>query len=148
KVLFIHIPKTAGSTLKSFFQRALEDFVVQANSPGQLAQHDPRVLRVRDLTDIRAVLETRGGLALHVDSNFDEVTRSTDFRSLANLIFAPEHYAYFGQFTILTMIRQPFRRFLSEYAFVRRMKEADSRFLPDMDVSTASAFLEHTHPNA
>src|SRR5262245_46243158 len=46
------------------------------------------------------------------------------------------------------MFRHPFRRFLSEYGFLRRTKEADSSFLPDLDLSTVEAFLEQTHPNA
>jgi hypothetical protein len=148
KVLFVHVPKTAGSTLKSFFKSELDDFVVQANSVDQLAAGDPGVVRVRDMADVRRVLDTRGGLALHVDSSFDEIRRSTDFRSLADLLFEPEHHRYFEQFTILTMIRHPFRRFLSEFAFVRRMKVAQPGFLPDLNVSTVESFFERAHPNA
>ena len=148
KVLFLHLPKTAGSSIKSFFKDTLGDFCLQANSAGQLAQADPLLVRVRDMADLRRVLGEHGGLALHVDSNFDEVSRTTDFRSLSHLVFEPEHYGYFGSCTILAMLRHPFRRFLSEYDFVRRMKEANPGFLPDLEVGSVGAYLERTHPNA
>ena len=148
KVLFLHLPKTAGSSIKSFLKDTLGDFCLQANSAGQLALADPRLVRVRDMADLRRVLGEHGGLALHVDSNFDEVSRTTDFRSLSHLVFEPGHYDFFGSCTILAMLRHPFRRFLSEYEFVRRMKEANPGFLPDLEVGSVGAYLERVHPNA
>src|SRR5262249_53102863 len=40
-VLFLHLPETAGSTLKNFFKSTLDDFVIQANTADQLAARDP-----------------------------------------------------------------------------------------------------------
>jgi hypothetical protein len=88
-VLFLHIPKTAGTAVKIFFKQRLEGFVLQANDARQLADKDPLVVRVRDLEDIRRVLTDSGGLALHVDSNFEPIRRTTDFRSLAWHLFGP-----------------------------------------------------------
>jgi hypothetical protein len=148
KVVFIHVPKTSGSSLKSFLRQALGDFFIQANSLAQLERQDPLVGRVRDMSDVQAVLAEHAGLALHVDASFDAVRRTTDFRSLACHVFAPESGAYFEQFTVLTMLRQPFRRFLSDYAFVRRMKQADPGFLPDLELGSAEAYFERVHANA
>lgn len=147
KILFIHIPKTAGSTLKVFLAGIMDDFFIQANSRAQLAQGDARFGRVKDLADIKRILATYGGLALHVDSNFEPVRRTSDFRSLAPLLFDAENVAYFSQFTILTILRHPLRRFLSDYAFVRKMKAEDPGFLPDLHVSSVEAYLEQVHPN-
>ena len=147
KVLFIHVPKTSGSSLKSLLRDSLGDFFIQANSSGQLERADPLLGRVRDLEGIREVLERHSGLALHVDASFDAQNRTTDFRSLAWHVFAPEHAAYFAQFTVLTMLREPFRRFLSEYAFVQRVKQADPGFLPDLAASSLEAYLQETHEN-
>jgi hypothetical protein len=148
KLLFLHVPKTAGSTIKSFLGAAVGDIFIQANSVEQLERGDPLVGRVRDLDDITRVLAAHRGLALHVDSNFDAVRRTTDFRSLAWLLFAPEHRERFAGVTILTMFRHPLQRFLSDYRFVRRMKDADPAFLPDLHVGTPAEYLEHHHPNA
>ena len=148
KVLFLHVPKTAGSSIKSFLRNTLDDFCLQANTAAQLAAGDPQVVPVRDIADIRRLLGERGGLALHVDSNFDEVSRTTDFRSLSHLVFEPEHYDLFRSCTILVMLRHPFRRFLSEHAFLRRMQEASPGFLPDLEVGSLASYLERAHPNA
>jgi len=148
KLLFLHVPKTAGSTLKSFLGAAVGDIFIQANSAEQLERGDPLVGRVRDLDDITRVLGAHRGLALHVDSNFDAVRRTTDFRSLAWHLFAPEHRQRFAGVTILTMFRHPLQRFLSDYRFVRRMKDADPAFLPDLHLGTPAEYLEHHHPNA
>jgi|RhiMethySRZTD1v2_1073278.scaffolds.fasta_scaffold286003_3 hypothetical protein len=148
KLLFLHVPKTAGSTIKSFLGATVGDIFIQANSVEQLERGDPLVGRVRDLDDITRVLAAHRGLALHVDSNFDAVRRTTDFRSLAWHVFAPEHRQRFAGVTILTMFRHPLQRFLSDYRFVRRMKAADAAFLPDLQVGTPAEYLEHHHPNA
>jgi len=148
KLLFLHLPKTAGSTIKSFLRAEVGDVFIQANGAEQLERGDPLVGRVRDLDDIRRVLGAHRGLALHVDSTFDAVRRTVDFRSLAWYVFAPEHRACFTNIAILTMFRHPYKRFLSEYSFVRRMKAADPGFLPDLDVESAADFLHRSHPNA
>jgi hypothetical protein len=147
-VLFLHIPKTAGTAVKIFFKQRLEGFVLQANDARQLADKDPLVVRVRDLEDIRRVLTDSGGLALHVDSNFEPIRRTTDFRSLAWHLFEPDNVAYFRQLSILTMFREPFRRFLSEYAFLRRTKAANPGFLPNLDVSSVEAYAGRVHANS
>ena len=40
KVLFLHVPKTSGTSLKLFFKDVLDDFFVQANSARQLEQSE------------------------------------------------------------------------------------------------------------
>jgi hypothetical protein len=148
KFLFIHVPKTAGSTLKVFFKDLLGDFFIQANSADQLAQGDDHLGPVKDLADIKRILATHTGLALHVDSSFDAVRRTDDFRSLTPYIFDAQNFDYFSQVTVLTMLRHPFRRFLSDYAFVRQMKDQDEGFLPDLDMSSAESYLDRVHPNS
>ena len=148
KILFIHVPKTAGSALKVFLARILDDFFIQANSRTQLAQRDATFGRVKDLADIKRVLASHGGLALHVDSNFDTLRRTGDFRSLAHCVFDEGNADYFRQFLIGMMLRHPFRRFLSDYAFVREMKARDAGFLPDLSVTSVESYLEQVHPNA
>ena len=148
KALFVHIPKTSGTSLARFFKDRIPGFFVQANAASQLDPRDPLVGRVRDLDDIRRVLESHGGLALHVDSSFEPTRRTTDFRSLAWHLFEPANVDYFRQFTVLTMLRHPYRSFLSSYAFVRRMKEQDAGFLPDLDLGSVYSYLEQAHPNA
>jgi hypothetical protein len=148
KLLFLHVPKTAGSSIKSFLGSAVGDVFIQANSVEQLDRGDPLVGRVSDLDDITRVLGAHRGLALHVDSSFDAVRRTTDFRSLAWYVFAPEHRERFTGVTILTMFRHPLQRFLSDYRFVRRTKDADPAFLPDLHVGTPAEYLRHSHPNA
>jgi hypothetical protein len=123
-------------------------FFVQANAASQLDPGEPHVGRVRDLADVRRVLEAGGGLALHVDSNFEPTRRTTDFRSLAWLLFEPENVEYFRQFAILTMLRHPYRAFLSSYAFVKRMKQQDAGFLPDLELRDVYSYLDQAHPNA
>jgi hypothetical protein len=147
KLLFLHVPKTAGSTIKSFLGAAVGDIFVQANSAEQLERGDPLVGRVRDLDDITRILGAHRGLALHVDSNFDAVRRTTDFRSLAFHVFEPHHRDYFEDITILTMFRDPVQRFLSDYRFVKRMKVANPSFLPDLPMGTPAEYLQHHHPN-
>src|SRR5262249_55886830 len=136
KILFIHVPKTAGTTLEIFFKSILPDFFIQANSQAQLAQSDNNLGRVKDLSDIKQVLAAHTGLSLHVDSDFETVRRTDCFRSLTPFIFDAQNVAYFRQFTILTMFRHPLRRFLSDYAFVRKTKDEDSGFLPDLKVTS------------
>jgi hypothetical protein len=148
KTLFIHIPKTSGTTLALFFKGRLPDFFVQANSADQLDPADPLVGRVRDFADIRRVLDTHRGLAIHVDASFTARNATTDFRSLAFHVFAPENVAYFRPLTILTMLRDPFRSFLSGYAFVRLKKEQDPGFLPDLALGDVASYLEQVHENA
>jgi hypothetical protein len=148
KVLFLHVPKTSGTSLKLFFKDVLDDFFVQANSARQLEQGDPLVGPVRDLEDILRILGTHGGLALHVDSNLDAVRKTTDFRSLSFHVFEPANFRHFEQCTILTMFRDPFRSFLSSYAFVKRKKEEDPGFLPDLEPGRVESFLDQVHPNA
>jgi len=148
KVLFLHIPKTSGSSLKHFFKDVLDDFFVQANSARQLEERDALVGPVRDLDDILRILRTHRGLALHVDSNFDAVRRTTDFRSLAWYLFEPDNADHFKQCTIITMLRDPFRSFLSSYAYVKRTKEEDPGFLPDLDSSTVASYLDEVHENS
>ena len=147
KLLFLHVPKTAGSTLKSFLGAAVGDIFIQANSAEQLERGDPLVGRVRDLDDITRILAAHRGLALHVDSNFDAVRRTTDFRSLAWHLFAREHRECFAGVTILTMFRHPVQRFLSDYRFVKRMKDANPSFLPDLPLGTPLEYLQHHHAN-
>lgn len=147
KLLFLHVPKTAGSTLKSFLGATVGDIFIQANSAEQLERGDPLVGRVRDLDDIVRVLAAHRGLALHVDSSFDDTRRTTDFRSLAWHVFDPQARARLAGVTILTMFRRPLQRFLSDYRFVRRMKDADPSFLPDLRLGTAAEYLEHHHSN-
>jgi sulfotransferase famil protein len=147
KFLFIHVPKTAGSTIKSFLASTVGDVFLQANSMEQLERGDPLVGRIRDLDDIVRVLATHRGLALHVDSSFDETRRTTDFRSLAWYVFDPQARARLAGVTILTMFRHPVQRFLSDYRFVRRMKDADPAFLPDLRLGAAAEYLEHHHSN-
>jgi hypothetical protein len=148
KVLFIHVPRTSGTSLVRVFKNTLPDFFVQANATEQLANGDPGIGRVRDLEDIKRVLSAHGGLALHVDSTFDRQRRTSDFRSLAWHLFDPRHVAYFSQFTILTMLRDPFRSFLSTYGFVVRAKQRDPGFLPDLDVGSIESYLDQVHENA
>jgi hypothetical protein len=148
KLLFIHVPKTAGSAIKSFLGSAVGDIYIQANSRAQLDRGDPLTGRVRDLDDIVRVLTAHRGLALHVDSNFDDTRRTTDFRSLSWYVFDPQARVRLAGVTILTMFRHPLQRFLSDYRFVRRMKDADPAFLPDLHVGTPAEYLEHHHPNA
>ena len=148
KVLFIHVPKTSGTSLSRFFKDRLGDFFVQANAASQLEQGDPLVGRVRDLDDIHRVLTNHSGLALHVDSGFEAERPTTDFRSLAWHVFEPENVEYFRQCTILTMLRHPFRSFLSSYAFVKRTKKQDPGFLPDLDVDRVESYLDQVHENA
>ena len=126
----------------------LPDFFVQANATEQLADGDFGTGRVRDLEDIKRVLSVHGGLALHVDSNFERQRRTSDFRSLAWYLFDPRHAPYFSQFTILTMLRDPFRSFLSTYGFVVRAKQRDPGFLPDLDVGSLESYLDQVHDNA
>lgn len=147
KILFIHVPKTAGTTLKIFFNRILGDFFNQANSAAQLAQGDNNLGPVKNLSDIRRILATHTGLSLHVDSNFDTVRRTDAFRSLTPYIFDAQNVEYFRQFTILTMFRHPLRRFLSDYAFVRKTQDEDPGFLPDLNVSSVESYLYQVHPN-
>jgi hypothetical protein len=147
KILFIHIPKTAGTTLEIFFQRVLDNFFIQANSRAQLTRGDDRLGRVRDLSDIKRILATHTGLSLHVDSDFDTMRRTDSFRSLAPCVFDARNVEYFRSFTIVTMFRHPFRRFLSDYAFVRKTKEEDPAFLPDLTVSSVESYLYQVHPN-
>jgi hypothetical protein len=148
KLLFLHVPKTAGSTIKSVLRAAIGDVFIQANSTEQLERGDPLVGRVSTLDDIKRVLSAHTGLALHVDSNFDAVRRTTDFRSLAFHVFEPQHREYFKDLTILTMFRHPVQRFLSDYRFVKRMKDANPGFLPDLPLGTPAEYLQHHHPNA
>ena len=148
KVLFVHVPRTSGTSLVRVFKDTLPDFFVQANAAEQLASNDPRTGRVRDLEDIKRVLSAHGGLAIHVDSNFDRQRRTSDFRSLAWYLFDPRYVAYFSQFTILTMLRDPFRSFLSTYGFVVRTKQRDPGFLPDLDVGSLESYLDQVHENA
>src|SRR5262245_14421450 len=148
KILFIHIPKTAGTTLVLFFKSILDGFFVQTNSPSQLVHGDSNLGRVKDLSDIKRILANHTGLSLHVDSDFEMVRRTDSFRSLAPCICDAQNVAYFKQFTILTIFRHPFRRFLSDYAFVRRTKEADPRFLPDLNITSIESYLYQVHPNS
>jgi hypothetical protein len=148
KILFLHVPKTSGTSLKLFFKAVLDDFYIQANSAGQLEQGDPLVGPVRDLDDILRILRTHGGLALHVDSNLDAVRKTSDFRSLAFHLFDPANVGHFEQCTILTMLRDPFQSFLSTYAFVKRKREEDPGFLPDLELDRVESFLDQVHPNA
>jgi len=148
KALFIHVPRTSGTTLALFFKDRLPSFFVQANSADQMKPEDPLVGRVRDLADIRRVLAAHGGLALHVDSTFAARRSTTDFRSLAWTVFDPGNVDYFRQHTILTMLRDPFRTFLSAYAFVKSRKEEDPGFLPDLDLGGVESYLEVVHENA
>ena len=103
---------------------------------------------MRDLDDILRILRTHRGLALHVDSNFDTVRNTTDFRSLAWYLFEPDNVDRFKQCTIITMLRDPFRSFLSSYAYVKRKKEEDPGFLPDLELDRVESFLDQVHPNA
>jgi len=148
KALFIHVPRTSGTSLALFLKERLAGFFVQANSADQLDPKDPLVGRVRDLADIRRVLGAHGGLALHVDSSFAAHRATTDFRSLAFHLFEPENFEYFRQHTIFTMLRHPFRSFLSSYAFVKHRKEEDPAFLPDLDLGGVDSYLEMVHENA
>jgi hypothetical protein len=148
KVVFIHVPKTSGTSLVHFLKQHIPAFFVQANAADQLDSGDPLVGRVRDLADVRRALDSYGGLALHVDSSFEATRRTTDYRSLAPLLFEPENAAYFRQFSVLTMLRDPYRSFLSSYAFVKRAKERDPGFLPDLDLGNVHAYLDQAHPNA
>jgi len=146
-VLFLHVPKTSGTSLKLFFKKRIDRFYVQANSRHQLAQADPFLGRVKDLDDIVRVLETHSGLALHVDSDFEAVHETSSFRSLAWLLFEPENRRVFERYTILTMLREPFSRFLSESAFIEMKQETDDTFLPDTMVTGLAAHLERTAEN-
>lgn len=147
KVLFLHLPKTSGTSLKLFLKDQLGDFFIQANTAQQLRKGDPLLGRVRDLDDIRAVLDSHAGLALHVDSSFSDERRTTDYRSLAHYVFDERYAEYFGELLILTMMRRPFERFLSEFAFLQRAKAADPGFLPDLELDTPDAYLERVHAN-
>jgi hypothetical protein len=148
KTLFIHVPRTSGTSLVQFFKEKLPGFFVQANAADQLEANDPLVGRVRDLADIRRVLAAHRGLGIHVDSSFTARRATTDFRSLAYLVFEPENTDYFRQLTILTMLRDPFQSFLSAYAFVKRRKEEDPWFLPDLELGGVESYLQVAHENA
>lgn len=148
RVLFIHVPRTSGTSLTRLFRQTLPDFFVQANSADQLADGAPGIGPVRDLEDIKRVLRTHRGLALHVDSNFGRQRQTSDFRSLAWHLFDPEQAEFFRQFTILMMLRHPFRSFLSSYGFVQRTKQQDSGFLPDLAVDGVESYFDQVHDNA
>ena len=148
KILFVHVPKTSGTSLVRVLKERIPGFFVQANAASQLDPRDPLLGRVRDLADVRSVLELHGGLALHVDSSFEPTRRTTDYRSLAWLLFEPDNITYFRQFTIVTMLRDPYRSFLSSYAFVKRAKERDAGFVPDLSLGSVHSYLEQAHPNA
>lgn len=148
KVLFVHVPRTSGTSLTRFLKTTLPDFYVQANAAPQLEEGDPLIGRVRDLDDIRRILRKHRGLAIHVDSNFESRRRTTDFRSLAWCLFDPGKARFFRQFAILTMLRDPFRSFLSSYSFVKRAKYDDPGFLPDLDLGSVESYLDEVHENA
>jgi hypothetical protein len=147
-VLFIHVPRTSGTSLTRLFRQTLPDFFVQANSADQLTDGAPGIGPVRNLEDIKRVLRTHSGLAVHVDSNFERQRQTSDFRSLAWHLFDPQQADYFRQFTILTMLRHPFRSFLSSYGFVQRTKQQDPGFLPDLEVVGVESYFDQVHDNA
>ena len=148
RVLFIHVPRTSGTSLTRLFRQALPGFFVQANSADQLTDGAPGIGPVRDLDDIKRVLRAHSGLSLHVDANFERQRRTSDFRSLAWHLFDPQQADYFRQFTILTMLRHPFTSFLSSYGFVQRTKHQDPGFLPDLEVGGIESYFDQVHDNA
>jgi hypothetical protein len=122
--------------------------LIQANATGQLADGDPLIGRVRDIDDMRRILRSHTGMAIHVDSTFDAERPTTAFRSLAWHLFDAEHAAFFRQLLVLTMLRDPFRSFLSSYGFVTEAKDADPGFLPDLEVGGVGDYLDQVHENA
>jgi hypothetical protein len=148
KVVFLHIPKTSGISLKRFFKTAIDGFYLQADSRFQLERQDPLIGRVSDLADIQRILNTYGGLALHVDSSFGDLHRALGFRSPAPILFDPANADYFKQFTILTMMRNPLSRFLSEYASITEKQRSDPSFLPDLEVTTLPGHVERSNANS
>ena len=146
KFVYLHLPRTGGASLKEVFKSHIDGFFIQANSLAQLARNDPLYGTVRKLADIRRVLETHNGLALHVDANFKEQRRSSDFRSLAWHFFEPDNVEYFKQFTILMMVRHPYGCFLSKYRGVRRLQSRGE--FGDLAIDDIEAFLEKMHDNA
>jgi hypothetical protein len=146
RFVYLHLPRTGGASLKEVFRSHIDGFYIQANSKEQLERNDPLYGPVRDLDDIRRILGVHNGLALHVDANFKEKRKSTDFRSLAWHFFQPENIEYFKQFTILMMVRHPYSCFLSMYRGVRRLQSRGE--FGDLAIDGIEAFLEEMHDNA
>jgi hypothetical protein len=147
KIVYLHLPRTSGTSVTAYLQSQWPRLYVQANARTQL---DGRRAtgRVRDLDDIQRVLRDFDGLVLHVDADLDGPHPTTGYRSLAWHVFDPVDRASFADCRILMMLREPWRAFLSTFAFVRRAVLERADFLPDLTVTTAEDFLEAAHENA
>lgn len=148
KLLFLHVPKTSGTSLGTYLRAQIGDVFTQANAAPGAGAPDPLRGRVRDLADIERVLESHAGLILHVDAPLESDRPTTAFRSLAHLLFAPEPADVFRRCTILTMLRHPFACAVSSYHFVRRQQARDPGFLPDLRLASLDDYLGRMHDNA